>query len=212
MRLRTKMRWRLVVRMVSRRFDFADGCGPGGGSTAVFRSATASQARACSGMPPRMTKMERDDFGAEPAPSVYGAGGVYGPYGSDDDDSDDDTNWSQAAAATPPRSRMGRHHSWSRMWHIRLVLSPRCVLTASSRVSPCVRRRARCPSTGHNVALSAWWRWWQVVDAARAPFTVAYGFPPRPRRHRLQRHPARQPECVHCRRLAADLTSKNGKN
>jgi len=173
--------------------------------TAVFRSATASQARACSGAPPRMTKMER----MTSAPSHHHqctAPAAYGPYGSDDDDSDDDTNWSQAAAATPPRSRMGRHHRGQNVAYPPGLVAP---VRAHSFV-PGLPLRAPprpMPYTGHNVAYPHGGGG-GGGGAARAPF-MSPMVPPRPRRHRLQRHPARQPSCA---LQKTPDSSKNGKN
>ena len=85
--------------------------------TAVFRSATASQARACSGAPPRMTKMER----LTSAPSQHHqctAPAAYGPYviDDDDDDSDLDTNMVAGcddAAAIPNCGGITMVRTWS---------------------------------------------------------------------------------------------------
>lgn len=170
--------------------------------TAVFRSATASQARACSGAPPRMTKMER----MTSAPSQHHqctAPPAYGPYGNDDDDdSDDDANGSQAAA-TPPRSRMGQHHRGQNVAYPPGLLAP--VRGRSFAAGLPLRAPPRpMPYMGHNVAYPHG----GGGGAARAPF-MSPMVPPRPRRHRLQRHPARLPSCA---LQKTPDSSKNGKN
>jgi len=73
----------------------------------VFRSATASQARACSGMPPRMTQMERDVS----APSQRQRTAPPAFMGNNADDSDDDLAAYAALPLpvhTPPRNTVLR--------------------------------------------------------------------------------------------------------
>jgi len=164
--------------------------------TAVFRSATASQARACSGAPPRMTKMERLTSAPSQhhqctAPAAYGP---YGPCDSDDDDSDDDANWS-LAAMTPQRSRMGPHHGQN------VAYPPGFGIPARGRsfVPGLPMRAPQRVTPGYGGG----------VNVAFQQGGGGGGVPPRPVRHRLQRHNARQPSCA---LQKTPDSSKNGKN
>ena len=155
--------------------------------TAVFRSATASQARACSGAPPRMTKMER----LTSAPSYHHqctAPAAYGPYDSGSDDDDDDDSAAAAgggrgcsAAVWPFPSRAGAH-----LYPHQNVAFPSAALPFTPPPRP--RRHP------------------QNTVGARAPIPP----PPSLRRvQRLQRHNARQSSCA--LQKTGD-SSKNGKN
>ena len=172
--------------------------------TAVFRSATASQARACSGAPPRMTKMER----MTSAPSQHHqctAPAAYGPYGIDDDDSDDEAPLPQAAA-TPPRSRMGQHHRGQNVAYPPGLVAP----VRGRSFAPGLPLRApprAMPYMAHNVAYPHGGVGGGGGGGARAPFMSP--MVPRPHRRRLQRHNARQSSCA---LQKTPDTSKNGKN
>jgi hypothetical protein len=166
--------------------------------TAVFRSATASQARACSGVPPRMTPMER----MTSAPSqhrMYTAPAVYGPYDSGSDDDDDSAAAAGgggrgcSGAVTPFPSRAGAH-----FYPHQNVAFPSAA--AAFMVPPRPRRRPQNTVGGGG--------------GARAPFMspLLAPIPPPPslrRVQRLQRHNARQSSCA--LQKTGD-SSKNGKS
>ena len=175
--------------------------------TAVFRSATQSQARACTGAPPRMTAMER----MTSAPSQHRmctAPAAYGPYGlcgSADDDSDDDTNGSAAAMTPPPSAQLGQYLFPGQ----NVAYAPGFGAVRASlggNFVPGLPQRSQCGPIhyggGINVALQ------QGGGGARGLFQSPM-VPPRPVRHRLQRHNARQPSCA--LQKTGD-SSKNGKN
>ena len=145
---------------------------------AVFRSATASQARACSGAPPRMTPMER----MTSAPSHHHqctAPAAYGPYdsGSDDDDGAGAVGGGAAgggsgcsAAVTPLPSRAGAH-----FYPQQNVAFPSAA--AAFMVPPRPRRRSQNTVGG---------------GGGRAPFMsplLAHGIPPPPSLRRVRRLP-----------------------